>query len=58
MVGLNPYSIGPTPNFDPCEKCFVKACCSKTCDDKFRWNMNNVKQAKLKIKFGKRRKKK
>ena len=58
MKKLSPYSIGPAPNFDPCEKCLIKACCNETCDDRFRWNMANVKPTPLKIKFGKRRRKK
>ncbi len=58
MKGLNPYSIGPPPTFDPCEKCLVKACCSETCDDKFRWNMMNIKPTSIRIRLAKKRRKK
>lgn len=55
---LNPYSIGPPPSFDPCEKCLVKACCSEVCDDRARWTMNNKKPSSIKIRLNKRKRKK
>jgi len=58
MVVLNPYSIGPVPTFDPCEKCLIKVCCSETCDGKFRWNMANVKPSAIRIRIGRKRRKK
>ncbi len=58
MIKLNPYSIGPPPTFDPCEKCLIKACCNETCDDKLRWNINNVKPSSIRIRLPKKRRKK
>ena len=58
MKGLSPYSIGPPPTFDPCEKCIIKVNCSETCDDRFRWVMNNKKPTSIKIRIKRRRKKK
>ena len=56
MKRLNPYSIGETPNLNPCEKCLIKACCSEQCDDRLRWNMANVKPPSIKIRLSKRKK--
>jgi len=58
MLKLNPYSIGEIPNFDPCKKCLIKACCSKKCDDTLRWIIKTKKSSTIKIRIKKRRKKK
>jgi len=58
MKKLSPFSIGSTPTFDPCEKCFVKACCSELCDDRLRWFLKNQKSKPIKIKLGRKRRNK
>lgn len=58
MKRLSPYSIGETPNFDPCEKCIIKVNCSELCDDRLKWYWKNMKTPPIKIKFGRKRRKK
>ena len=55
---LSPYSIGSPPTFDPCEKCIVKINCSELCDDRLRFTMANKKAKSIKIRLGRKRRKK
>ena len=57
MRKLNPYSIGETPTFDPCEKCLVKSCCSEICDDRLRYTMKLIKNRPRPLKITLRGKK-
>jgi hypothetical protein len=59
MVGLNPYSIGAPPNFNPCEKCIIQVNCSIECNDKLRWNIKILNRKPVdKIMLNRRRRKK
>jgi len=58
MKRLNPYSIGETPNLNPCERCIVKVNCSEQCDDRLRWFLKNQKSKPITIRLKQKRRKK